>query len=293
MGLTIFVLLTGKCFLNLTKARKMASLDYLRLASFKFNYPSLIAGFMTRWPGTFKQGRWLQYRGWQCDSLFIGVGEQDDKRQADKYSKKGEKYKAQHMIISASGSVANDLARWMENDSDFYCTRLDVQRTIGKPRQANLRRIRHETKTKNTTIIQSQENDTLYIGTRSSDLFTRLYEKVLDDVWLRLEFELKGARSRAAWAAMRHGKTASNIFAHYLDKSKLPNRVKAWYAETGDDKSFEADRQIVEHGDRKKLKWLMSLDDCMEKALANSEIGVQVKELVRGWAKYADDLDKT
>lgn len=256
----------------------MASLDYLRLASFDFNYAALIAEFMTRWPGEFKHGRWLQYKGWKCEALFVGVGEQAGKR---------------HMIISASGSLANDLARWMDNDRTFYCTRLDVQRTIERPRQASLARIRTQTKTKNTTLIQSRDNDTLYVGSRESDCYTRLYEKILDDTWLRLEFELKGARSRAAWGAMQHGKTASHIFFHYLSKSKLPNRVKSWYVESNDEDSFEADRQIVLHGDRAKLRWLTSLDDSIEKAMANHEIGEQVKELVRSWAGFADELDKT
>lgn len=256
----------------------MASLDYLRLASFDFNYASLIAEFMTRWPGKFRHGRWLQYKGWKCDSLFVGVGEQAGK---------------QHMIISASGSTANDLARWMDNDRTFYCTRLDVQRTIERPRQASLARIRTQTRTKNTTLIQSKDNDTLYIGSRESAFYTRLYEKILDDIWLRLEFELKGSKARSAWGGMLHGKTASHIFAYYLRKSKLPDRVKAWYSEVGDDQSFEADRQIVEHGDRAKLKWLMSLDDAIGKAMTNHEIGEQVKELVRAWAKVAENLDKT
>lgn len=196
------------------------------------------------------------------------------------------------MIISASGSLANDLARWMNNDRGFYCTRLDVQRTIERPRQASLARIRNQTQTKNTTLIQSKDNDTLYVGSRESDFYTRLYEKILDDAWLRLEFELKGARARAAWGGIQHGKTAGNIFAYYLRKSKLPDRVKAWYSEPGDNQSFEADRQIVEHGDRMKLKWLSSLDASVEKAMANHEIGEQVKELVRAWGKVADALDK-
>jgi len=256
----------------------MASLDYLRLASFEFNYASLISEFMTRWPGKFTQGRWLNYKGWKCEALFVGVGQQDDK---------------QHMIISASGSTANDLARWMENSPNFYCTRLDVQRTIGRPKRCKLRRIRTATDTKNTTLVQSKENDTLYIGSRESDLFTRLYEKILDDVWLRLEFELKGARSRAAWIALTHGKTPSHIFSHYLHKSKLPNTAKSWFSEPDDDQSFEADRQVVLHGDQAKLRWLRSLNDSMEKHMGNHETGAQVRELVRAWARVADNLDKT
>lgn len=233
---------------------------------------------MNDWPGEMRPGRWLQYKGWKTESLFIGAGEQEGKR---------------HLIISCSGAASNDLAVFVKDWKGLYCTRLDVQRTIKKNRQSSLRRIRKATRTENTTLIQSKDNDTLYIGSRSSDCFTRLYEKPLDEMYLRLEFELKGKRARSAWLAMVHGRTASTIFVHYLNKSKLPNRVKSWYTEPSDknEKSYEEAETL--HSAKKKLRWLRSLDACMEKAMGNHEIGEQVKELARSWAEYANKLDKT
>lgn len=255
----------------------MASLDYLRLASFDFTYSKVMAKFMGEWPGKMKPGRWLQYKGWKTESLFIGAGEQKGKR---------------HLIISCSGAAANDLALFVKHWKKLYCTRLDVQRTIQKSKYSSLRRIRKATGKKNTTLIQSKDNDTLYIGSRSSDCFTRLYEKPLDDMYLRLEFELKGKRARAAWLAMQHGKTASTIFVHYLKKSKLPDTVKDWYSEQSDKDEGDFAEAAVLHSAKKKLRWLRSLDACMEKAMSNHEIGEQVKELARSWASFADNLDK-
>lgn len=255
----------------------MASLDYLRLATFDFFYATATSEYMRNWPGGWEPSRWLQYKGWRREAIFLGVGEQAGKR---------------HFVTSASGTASNDLADFVRTWRGLYCTRIDLQRTIVQPKHAQLRRIRVATDCKNTTLIQSRENDTLYIGSRASDLFTRLYEKPLDTMWLRLEFELKGKRSRAAWRAFTEGVTPSQIFAHYLEKSKLPDQAKAWFAEPDDDLTFKADREAVLDDAKKKLTWLRSLDESMELAMGSHEIGEQVKMLVRAWSRFADKLDR-
>ncbi len=255
----------------------MASLDYLRLASFDFNYAKLIAEFMNGWSEPWKRAKWLQYDGWKLGKLFVGVGEQSHKR---------------HMIMSISGSETHKLAEWMHDELSFYATRLDVQRTIQRPKHAQLRRIRKSIKDQNTTLIESAENDTLYIGSRTSATFTRLYEKPLDHMYLRLEFELKGKLGRSAWGALVHGKTPSHIFAHYLDKSHLPNAVKSWFSEPQDDLSVEFATEEAVHSAKKKLAWLRSLDDSINQAMACHEIGDQVRAIVRMWAQEADRLDQ-
>jgi hypothetical protein len=232
---------------------------------------------MKEWPGNWKHGQWLQYKGWKRGSLFFGVGEQKDKR---------------HLIISSSGSESNGLAGFVKHWKGLYCTRIDVQRTIERPKHMSLRRIRKATGKANTTIIQSPDNDTLYIGSRTSDIFTRLYEKPLDTMYLRLEFELKGKRARAAWQAISHGKTPSHIFSHYLDASALPDTVGRWFAKPDDDLTFAADKAQVVLDASKKLAWIWSLDQAMERAMNDHEIGVQVREIVRMWNEIADRLDE-
>ena len=149
----------------------MASLDYLRLAGFDVFYATTTAAFMKQWPGGWKPSRWLQYKGWRREELFFGIGEQAGKR---------------HFVTSASGVGSIDLAEFTRSWQGLYCTRIDVQRTIVRPKHAELRRIRTATRSENTTLIQSKENDTLYVGSRASDVFTRLYEKQLDTMWLLL-----------------------------------------------------------------------------------------------------------
>lgn len=255
----------------------MASLDYLRLASFDFNYAKLIAEFMNGWSEQWKRSKWLQYDGWKLGKLFVGVGEQAKKR---------------HMIMSISGCETHKLAEWMHDELSFYATRLDVQRTIEKPKYSSLRRIRSRIQSKNTTLIESPDNDTLYVGSRTSNCFTRLYEKPLDTMYLRLEFELKGKRARSSWGALVHGRTPSHIFEHYLDKSRLPNTVKAWFSEPGDNLSYEFETEQVVRDAKKKLAWLRSLDESINQAMACHEIGSQVRGLVRMWALEADRLDQ-
>lgn len=255
----------------------MASLDYLRLASFDFNYSKLIAEFMNGWNEQWKRSKWLQYDGWKLGKLFVGVGEQSHKR---------------HMIMSISGSETHKLAEWMHDQLSFYATRLDVQRTIEKPKHSQLRRIQKSTKTNNCTLIESPENHTLYIGSRTSDCFTRLYEKPLDTMYLRLEFELKGKRARSAWGALVHGKTPSHIFAHYLDKSHLPNTVKAWFSAPDDDLSVEFETERLVQSAQKKLAWIRSLDASINQAMACHEIGVQARAIVHMWSQEADRLDE-
>ncbi len=255
----------------------MASLDYLRLAAFEFNYAKLISEFMNGWEEQWKPAKWLQYDGWKLGKLFVGVGEQAKKR---------------HMIMFISGSETHKLAEWMHDELSFYATRLDVQRTIQKPEHAKLRRIQKSTKTNNCTLIESPENHTLYIGSRTSDVFTRLYEKPLDTMYLRLEFELKGKRGRSAWGALVHGKTTNDIFAHYLDKSHLPNTVKSWFSEPQDDLGVEFEMAQVTQSAKKKLAWLRSLDGSINQAMACHEIGGQVRAIVRMWAQEVNRLDE-
>jgi len=255
----------------------VASLDYLRLASYDFFYSSAIASFMKHWPGGWEHSRWLQYKGWRRGEIFVGVGEQGKRR---------------HFLTSASGTTSNELHDFLASWAGLYCTRIDVQRTIEKPKHASLRRIRKSTKTHNTTLIESSENDTLYIGARTSDLFTRLYEKPLDTMYLRLEFELKGKRARTGWGALAHGKTPSDIFTHYLGKSHLPNTVKAWFSEPGDDRSVEFETEQVTHSAKKKLAWLRSLDASVNQAMACHEIGTEARNLIHMWAQEADRLDE-
>lgn len=256
-------------------------IDYLRLASWKFNaYLNSITYLMEQWPHEWTRGKWLQYTGWRKEGLFIGRGEQNHKV---------------HTIVNISGALSQ---KWFKHFADFdvwYCTRIDLQRTIKSPLadDEKLSMVRDDCTTENTTLIESSKNDTLYLGSRTSDKFTRLYEKILDETYLRLEFELKGYRSRAAWDALRDGEKTDRIFKFYLERTKLPERIKFEYRKDDETSTDKVMKLETENDDAKTLKWILSLDDSMAKNMSSHSIGEQVKTVVRAWAKYADYIDSS
>ncbi len=253
--------------------------DYLRLCAWGLSdYVEMMPFLMESWPKDWKRGKWLQYTGWRKEGLFLGRGMQAKKA---------------HTILNISGALSQTWHNTFFGLDGWYCTRIDLQRTIVSPlaEDETLALVRDDCNTAKTTLIESEENDTLYLGSRTSDLFTRLYEKVLEGTFLRLEFELKGYRARSAWEALRAGEKPDKIFVFYLEKSALPERVKCDYAREGDIATDLAMRLEIEKDEKKALKWILSLDDSMMKNMSSHAIGEQVKIIVRAWAKYADHLD--
>ncbi len=254
-----------------------SQIDYLRLASWGHEpYVEVMAMIMSTWPGDWQRGRWLQYAGWRKEQFFIGMGEQLRKR---------------HAILQASGSFAHKVYGMMGEFDGWYATRVDIQRTLKKPDWADLALLFKFLGKKGTSLISSEENDTLYLGSRTSDLFTRLYEKQYEETYLRLEFELKGKRALMAVQAMYAGEECDRIYDHYLDKAKLPKRYKTLFKNIDHLATKRAMTKELAHESKKKLKWLTSLDSSVRLAINDHEIGEQVKILVRSWSSYADRID--
>lgn len=255
-----------------------SKLDFLRLATWETpEHNFLTSHLLENIEGKWEQGRWLQYKGWKNETVFIGLGEQNGER---------------HGIVNVSGFKSDmiyvNLVEW----DTFYCTRLDVQVTIRQPDGVHLdevyARVKNHTK---ASLIQSGENDTLYIGARESAIFTRLYEKILDTKYLRLEFEIKGGRARAAWRAIRAGATTDNIFSHYLKSVTLPSDIKDLYSGVDMGETDYAMTAEILKDDIKTLKWLQSIDGAFMKALGNHNIGEEVHNILAGWVAYAGNLD--
>ncbi len=254
-----------------------SQIDYLRLASWGHQgYVEVMSMIMSVWPGDWQRGRWLQYSGWRKEQLFIGMGEQKRKR---------------HSILQASGSFAHKLYLLMADFDGWYATRVDIQRTTKRPEWVDLPETFELLGKKGASLISSEQNDTLYIGARTSDLFTRLYEKLFEEMYIRLEFELKGNRALMAVQAMYAGEDCDRIYDHYLDKSKLPKRYKELYKNLDHEATQAAMTKEISHNSLKKLKWLDSLDATIRLAIADHEIGEAAGNLVRGWSRYADHLD--
>lgn len=194
-----------------------AKLDYLRLCSWDYTvYLDTKSRLMLNWGGKWEPSKWLQYRGWRKQGVFIGHGDQNGKR---------------HMVMHASGHMADRVWRSFSGIAGWYATRIDVQVTIDPPcGYEKLSMVRDDTDEYNVTLIEGVDNDTLYLGSRTSEIFTRLYEKpILLENFLRLEFELKGSRARQAWLALEHDESVNAVFKFYLDASKLPEYIKEMF----------------------------------------------------------------
>lgn len=253
---------------------QQAYLDYIRLASWNDKEALLLTGSFRRATKKWRQGFWLQYKGWYGDKSFYGMGEQNKKR---------------HYVWRSAGSSSSVLYNLANNiDLDeIYCTRIDVQVTIKMPTEYYPLVIYEAHKgvgRMGVTIIDSPTGSTIYFGSRASDKFARLYEKrYKNGSYLRLEFEFKGRLARAIYATMRAtaaGPTA--VFQNYLRKFGIADYIISWF-DTGRD--AEPLRFEIEHDEDiyKKMTWLMSLSNTVIKMGNDHETGDFVRRLLRDW----------
>ncbi|MCK5612781.1 hypothetical protein KAR91_63500 [Candidatus Pacearchaeota archaeon] len=256
-----------------------ADLDFLRLATWDITeHTNILADFLTEGAGEWEHSKWLQYHGWKRETVFLGTGYQKKRR---------------HSVINISGYAADRNYRSLLEYDGYYATRIDLQITIEKPELIYLPKVYRQLRKQEikTSLISSEKNDTLYVGARTSDVFTRLYEKPLEKMYLRLEFEFKGKVARAIWRALQGKSTVDEIFQHYLEKSKLPPYVKVLYFEVQDGATAFATRQEIAKSDAQRLEWLQSIDAAVRQALYNHNIGDQVQALVMFWANEAANVD--
>ena len=248
-----------------------AHLDYLRLATWNTTaYAHMAAELMRVWTWDYQPGKWLQYSGHRSKQFFMGSGEQQGRR---------------HHVVSASGSLAERMRKSLMLFDGWYATRLDLQMTVAKPGWVDLGKLHKSLGKKKTTLISSEENDTLYFGSRESDKFARLYEKPLgDNMFLRMEFELKGKMASGAWNAILSGETVGGIYKRLVMQSILPIKFKDMFENADDTATDKALRAEIDHDNQKILKWIMSLDGAMRRHINNHEIGDQVVEIIRSWA---------
>lgn len=256
-----------------------AALDFLRLATWDITeHTNLLSDILKDGAGKWEHSKWLQYHGWKREQFFLGTGYQKKRR---------------HSIVNISGFMADRNYIGLTTYGSYYATRVDIQVTIPSDEHLNLPWIYDQLRGQEIkcSIIQSELNDTLYVGARTSDVFTRLYEKPLDKLHLRLEFEFKGKVAKGIWRALQGKSTVDEIFQHYLAKSKLPDWVKKYYFEVEDGQTAFAIRQEIAKTDRHKLEWLQSIDASVCQALYNHNIGDEVAMLVMSWANEAANVD--
>lgn len=253
-----------------------AAVDYLRLATWEdAAYMSASAAVARRVARSPKRAKWLQYVGNRFGDVFIGRAEQNGKA---------------HTVVQVSGATSDDFYEMFLSEEHFYCSRIDLQITVEQPAWVQLRWVRDQLEAENVTLIESK-NDTLYIGSRESDVFIRLYEKKLDSNYLRLEFELKGSRAKRAWYIMSGGVEPGAIFSAYLAKTPLPADIEHLFCDRETVATQQALRQELAKDQAKKLAWFLSLDECVKRMLADHDLNDHVFALVKSWYRWGQTQD--
>jgi hypothetical protein len=169
----------------------------------------------------------MQYAGLTCDGVFYGVGRQ---------------HKGLHAILQVPGyrSWNAALAAQLEPEG-VRCSRFDLQITIDAALVPSIERLfdmlnsADSTEWKHTGprpklqhIRNSDGYDTLYVGTRTSELFRRIYVKPIDGRdYVRFEVEVKGNLARALWERgdISDREAQADIFRHQF--RALPGEVQS------------------------------------------------------------------
>lgn len=254
-------------------------IDYLRLATFDIvSYYKLSAQIERKW-SSWRPHKWLQYKGRKNqDGIFHGMGDQG---------------KRAHCVISVSGSFAHLFYLWFAGKPDsirnaFYCTRIDLQRTQSQPVK-EYRVTAHKRLRGKKSLIQSDTGTTLYIGSRTSDTFWRLYDKT--ETHMRCELETKGRMAKRLYMALCGGESIAGVWNRILLRSKVPNVYVEYFCSHGEPAVLP---DLTEPTDLEStIQWLATLDSLVYKLINDDDVGERATTIVARWAAYADLLDNS
>lgn len=191
--------------------------DYLTLTSFKSGDEFLLS-VEDVYPKKYSEEgkRPGGYEGFSWDGLFVGRGKQKGKP---------------HYMLVASGEGAETVL-WRTRDIDCRCTRIDLQVTVWIPPKYEARKlydiltstdISWPGRRLTPTLVESGDGmDTIYVGSRTSERFARIYVKPDHKGkanYLRFEMEFKGAMATAVRRAIveQYG-SAKKILRSELDR---------------------------------------------------------------------------
>jgi hypothetical protein len=158
----------------------------------------------------------MQYAGLTCDGVFYGVGKQ---------------HSGIHAMLQVPGYRSRIAAAIAQLDTEpIRCSRFDLQITVDASLIPSFGMLFHRLNEANTSewnhtgprpkvqhIRNSDGYDTLYIGTRTSELFRRIYVKHIDGGdYVRYEVEYKGNLARALWERgdVSRREAQADIFRH-------------------------------------------------------------------------------
>lgn len=256
--------------------------DYLTLTSFT-KHDEMLASFADLYRLEHANEVKINgYSGHQWEGLFFGTGRQKDRP---------------HYILKASGDSAHDIL-WRTGKLMVKCTRIDLQVTIPRPVNFEplklydiLASIDTEWPSRRLvpTIIKSGDGfDTIYVGSRTSDRFARIYIKAdykgRPD-YLRFEMEFKGLMAEAVRDAIVEDRATAKTILR-AEVRRLP--FAASRALRAFDKVLEGDmtkiRPEAVYGQNRTLDWLENqVEPTIFRMLHSHEHGDRMREILNRW----------
>ena len=233
----------------------------------------------------------LQYKGVQGEGVFFGEATQGGR---------------QHWMFQASGEMADYVFMGYPRDFgpyDWNVTRCDLQVTIPIPPRFSSRDLYDDLqiwdgpgKPRISQLLQSGDgNDTVYVGSRSSDRFTRIYVKPIDGGLkaLRFECEYKGEHAHRVFQDCIAEPRNRRFILGYEVRSlpMLSNSLKTAFLRVLGAESHKPkiDRVTSQSA---TLDWLRTqVHSTIMRALNDHEIGHEVERLVAYWHNYPDCED--
>lgn len=232
--------------------------------------------------------RRMQYKGKVQDGIFWGSGVQDGR---------------EHFMLQASGERADLVALELAGNDEANCTRIDLQLTIHKPRGYSTRKVFDDLnepgaawsgRPKALNMVQSGDGcDTLYIGSRTSDLLMRLYikpdEKGLP-AFLRFECEYKRQKSGPVWNSIAADREAISRFLFY-ELSRLPMLPfgvsgKMLHILRATPQAPAVNRA---ESDSDTIRWLeRQVEPAVLRLLHSHEHGDRMRRIIQRWSSHID-----
>lgn len=205
-----------------------------------------------------------------------------------------------HYMAKFSGELSDASPEYF--GKDCHITRLDIQITRDHPGRKWLMelesRLRFGPKfTKgrgrriNITLFKS-DTVTIYGGSRTSDIFWRLYEKPSPDGdYLRWEFEVKGKQAEFYLGQIARGEaTRGSVFRALVGDydPHFADFVNAYLDCCGDGVSPKFVRTV----ERSTMDWLEGLTPTIERMLHSHQHGGRMRNLLERWQKISGNIDR-
>lgn len=173
-----------------------------------------------------------------------------------------------HYMVQVSGEMADDLlqpALTLQKNGLAKATRIDLQVTVPYPAGWNQFDFltRMNARGRMVNFAQSKDtqgrSETVYVGARTSERFTRIYVKLTHggEKLLRLEVEYKGKRAAAMGRSLRAGKRPAEYLAHELQTTFKDKQLTAVFAPCLNGAQPHTERVKISTNTQKTERWLL------------------------------------